>query len=413
MAAYFKTSQSDSSYFVTAVGYHPSDDYSATISFRTHYFIKNGNTSPNRVAFYKQHGYMPITAYTAEYQRTTCSLGSSTVSVPEVGGGTLTRNVVDTYNCFKNGAPPSLSHTDVLTAQNNSVKNLNSKLRSQTVSLGETIAEGHKTRKMIISSATSLVTALGQIRKGNFVAAAKTLKLSSVPQGASRKKSLSSNWLAYRYGWMPLFLTVYGSMQWYYNIGKTRQPVMHISGTSQFKWSEPTTESLGGVGYGNSSGTTIVHFQYKNVRKIAISGRVETGVYYRISNPTVRNATGLGLTNPLLVAWELVPLSFVADWFVNVSDVLENLDAWTGAEFIVGYQSTRATSTSTVESSATNADIFPYTLLGYNPPKCVSETTSFARTVLTSPPTVSLQLQAELTPKRFIDAIALVVQRFK
>lgn len=34
----------------------------------------------------------------------------------------------------------------------------------------------------------------------------------------------------------------------------------------------------------------------------------------------------LGLTNPALLAWELVPFSFVADWFVNIGDCLQSLD---------------------------------------------------------------------------------------
>lgn len=39
--------------------------------------------------------------------------------------------------------------------------------------------------------------------------------------------------------------------------------------------------------------------------------------------------TGLTSLNPLTVAWELVPYSFVVDWFVNVSDYMQNLEtAW-------------------------------------------------------------------------------------
>jgi hypothetical protein len=36
--------------------------------------------------------------------------------------------------------------------------------------------------------------------------------------------------------------------------------------------------------------------------------------------------TSLGFTNPLQVAWELVPLSFVVNWFVDVSSALETYD---------------------------------------------------------------------------------------
>lgn len=408
-----RSGQSNSPFFAYATGYEPSDDFSTTLSLRSSYFIRNGTTNPNRLAFARANGYMPVTAYNGEFQRTSFSLGSSTVSRPKTGGGTQTRNVVDTYDCFVNGAPPSLSHATMVNCSQGALKNLNSKLRSQSMSLVETLAEGRKTRNMIMSTVSSLTTGLSQIRRGNFVGAAKTFNLGSPPAGVSKKNSLSGNWLAYRYGWMPLYLTVYGAMEWYYNIGKTRQPVIHLAGNSNCSWSEPTTESFGGAGYGNSSGNTFVHFQFKRKRTEVIKGSVELGAYFRISNPTVLAATGLGLTNPLLVAWELVPLSFVADWFVNVSDVLEQLDAWTGKQFLVGYKSMKATSTVSMSAYATNADLTPYKLLGFIPPTCKSETTTFARYVLPTPAIVELQLQAELTPKRFIDAIALMQQRFR
>jgi hypothetical protein len=40
--------------------------------------------------------------------------------------------------------------------------------------------------------------------------------------------------------------------------------------------------------------------------------------------------TSLGLTNPALVAWELVPFSFVVDWALPIGDWLSSLDAMLG-----------------------------------------------------------------------------------
>jgi len=40
----------------------------------------------------------------------------------------------------------------------------------------------------------------------------------------------------------------------------------------------------------------------------------------------------LGITNPLLIGWELVPFSFVVDWFLPVGNWLESVDAMLGYE---------------------------------------------------------------------------------
>jgi hypothetical protein len=54
--------------------------------------------------------------------------------------------------------------------------------------------------------------------------------------------------------------------------------------------------------------------------------RIDARVDYEILD----SFRGSGISNPALVAWELVPFSFVADWFVPVGDWLKQLDALLG-----------------------------------------------------------------------------------
>jgi hypothetical protein len=71
----------------------------------------------------------------------------------------------------------------------------------------------------------------------------------------------------------------------------------------------------------------------------------EQGVYvrldYKMDNPLLAQAANLGLTNPAALAWELVPFSFVADWFVPVGDYLNCLDAALGYSFLGGSKTER------------------------------------------------------------------------
>lgn len=59
---------------------------------------------------------------------------------------------------------------------------------------------------------------------------------------------------------------------------------------------------------------------------------------YRVSNPTLFNLERYGLTDPLTVAWELLPLSFVVDWFVPVGAFLDSLGLPLGLVFSHGYR---------------------------------------------------------------------------
>jgi len=41
-----------------------------------------------------------------------------------------------------------------------------------------------------------------------------------------------------------------------------------------------------------------------------------------------------GLDNPLAIAWEVVPFSFVVDWFLPINRYLKNISALNGLELI-------------------------------------------------------------------------------
>lgn len=57
------------------------------------------------------------------------------------------------------------------------------------------------------------------------------------------------------------------------------------------------------------------------------SWRVKVGAVVKSVDNRLFTADSLGFTNPALVAWQLMPWSFIVDWFFNVSQYLES---WTG-----------------------------------------------------------------------------------
>lgn len=73
--------------------------------------------------------------------------------------------------------------------------------------------------------------------------------------------------------------------------------------------------------------------------------RASIGAEVSVSNPNLWILNQLGLLNPLGVAWELTPWSFVFDWFYNMGNFLNQWTDFVGLSLInswntVGYRST-------------------------------------------------------------------------
>lgn len=65
---------------------------------------------------------------------------------------------------------------------------------------------------------------------------------------------------------------------------------------------------------------------------------VRTKIHYKVV-PGFDAAKRFGITNPLSAGYELIPLSFVLDWFIPVGDYLASLDALVGTTIIGVHQS--------------------------------------------------------------------------
>lgn len=98
----------------------------------------------------------------------------------------------------------------------------------------------------------------------------------------------------------------------------------------------------------------------------------------------------IGLTNPLLLGWELIPFSFVADWFIQVGDYLETLDALIGVKRIAITRSVKQRSEVWIDEEK------------------VGTGTRYARSVLTPGQVRALAHTPSLTAKRVADAVALL-----
>jgi len=170
------------------------------------------------------------------------------------------------------------------------------------------VAEGRKTADMLASSATALARALKAAKSGNWDKVASALDLSR--SGILSGKYPANKWLEYQYGWKPLKADVHALTA---QAIKTVTTEMFVKGRGNGTWTEDIN-----FPYGDLDVRGTASWSCKSV----LTGKVTSPVLYRLQ--------GMGLINPAIIAWELMPFSFVLDWFIPVGSVLNALTATAG-----------------------------------------------------------------------------------
>jgi hypothetical protein len=194
---------------------------------------------------------------------------------------------------------------------NKSYENFRGKIYEK-VQLGVDFVELRKSYTMIVSAASSLVNFTLAVKKFQFGKAAKALHMRGVPKGVSQKKNWSSNWLEYIYGWKPLITTIYDASEIAVNPVKSYRARASAQSQTDFgSWNENN-------GSTNPFGSWWSHYSYSQ------------GGEVRSVDANSFTLSQLGLNNPASIAWELIPFSFVVDWFLNVGQMLESLTDFQG-----------------------------------------------------------------------------------
>lgn len=196
------------------------------------------------------------------------------------------------------------------------------------------VAESDQVIDMIASTAGTLAKAYKAVRKGNFKKAARALGITT-PTGQAR-----NSWLAYRYGWMPLLGDVASAAEAAASVLYNKpeeQRVLCRGPKSESSWTTryPASDTRYSHGSGLMSAAKDCTFLERGESKAWLTVRCKSRSLMRLEQ--------FGLANPLALAWELVPFSFVADWFVGIGDYLNAQTALLGLEVLDGGTSTLST----------------------------------------------------------------------
>lgn len=182
------------------------------------------------------------------------------------------------------------------------------KWKNSDVNLGVSIGEGKESLGMVSQSLFSLAQSARCVRRGDLGGALRHFK-NPVPRSARRRAAkklsqgdASGSWLALNLGWAPMISDIYAALEYQRDTGGYAKIVSGwVKGTGGATVS--TTYGMGG-----------------KVTKVDVRLRYVTAIR---TPPTEWQR--LGLTNPALVAWELVPFSFVIDYFIPIGDAINAL----------------------------------------------------------------------------------------
>lgn len=182
-------------------------------------------------------------------------------------------------------------------------------------SVGANIATWRMSFNMLAQRAIQLRNVVQTLRSGNIIGAAKLLRVRP-PTVKSRLKGYSNVWLEMSYGWKPLLQDIYGAVE------TLQQPMLHGSG-----------EVVTGSGVVRSDFTwSSGPYYYATWQRISRVCKAKVQATVEIKNPNLWLANKLGLINPATVVWEVIPFSFVVDWFVPVGRFLESFTDFVGVE---------------------------------------------------------------------------------
>lgn len=179
---------------------------------------------------------------------------------------------------------------------------------------GVFFAEFEQSLGLIASRGTQLFRAARSLRRLDFDGFLKNLRIKKPLRKHTKKRwreadDLSSLWLEYWFGWAPLCSDIFGA-------GKVIE------------------QDLPGGSYRAEASDT---YEYTiadpwDVWKHSYELTVRMGARFKMVNPNLFLLERVGLLNPLSIAWELVPFSFVVDWFFDVGAFVDSTSAFAGIE---------------------------------------------------------------------------------
>lgn len=211
---------------------------------------------------------------------------------PEVEGGYLGMPFV------------TMGSSSLLAAADKRVKSrFFGKLKNTEFDLAITVAERAQTKVMIARRAVLLLNI-----KRFFKSFWKRVRQRSIQKHESIAQALGNAWLEFAYGWRQLASDIFAIASF-------------SASRTQNRWVKTrveTSETIDRSQYDSSTGLRIYATETRSIFS-------EMKIKLNVTADPVLDLTRLSTLNPVAIAWELLPFSFVFDWILNISSYLSEL----------------------------------------------------------------------------------------
>jgi hypothetical protein len=224
-----------------------------------------------------------------------------------------------------------------------------------------TAAESRKTADHLAKTATRIYRAIKALKKGEFRAFTEALgttasyyevrrlkkrfdraksfdkqenhyseRLGRRKGSRNRKTDFAADtWLEFSYAWKPLLKDVYDHAE--------ALAALAIERSNEIREvkARVKTQAFASTRDFNYGSIDLLEKETRDRRWCKMAVR------YRIPNGGLSAFHQLGINNPLSVPWELLPFSFVVDWFIPIGQFIESLAATSGLTFVDGWKTIR------------------------------------------------------------------------
>jgi hypothetical protein len=181
--------------------------------------------------------------------------------------------------------------------------------------------ERQQSLDMIEKRANQLLSFATAVKRRDFNGIKRSLGIVKITKKAEAKRA-ADLFLEFHFGWDPLIQDIGNAVEILQS--PLRDKPVKARGKA-IRENIVFTRDYGSIVNG--------HYTSHQSAFIRAITQVTVSATVKVTNPNLYRANQLGFLNPATVAWELVPFSFVVDWFVPVGDFLNSFTEYCGLDF--------------------------------------------------------------------------------